>query len=187
MSSPQPTVPLPQPLQRPPYSRSLFFAGAAYALEAMICAGGLMAVYQWLRAEGQIWALVSALVVLQPGVQQSFEASAYRIFANLIGASAGFLCGWLLGVDVWHVVVGILITVAICLAFRLEQSLRTACVSVVIVMTTSDGHVATTGIKRCIGVVIGSLLAVSVQLTVEAVARRMRAYLDHDRPTGPSE
>lgn len=165
----------------------MFYAGAAYALEAALCAGGLMLAYKLAGADGQIWAVVSAIVVLQPGVQQSFEASAFRILANLIGASVGFLCGWLLGASVGYVVVGMLLTVALCLAFRLEQSLRTACVSLVIVMTTSDGHLATIGIKRCIAVAIGSVLAVTVQLTVEAIARRLWAFLvPHDRPAGPA-
>ena len=67
-----------------------------------------------------------------------------------------------------------LTVIVCCLALRLEQSLRSACVSVIIVMTTGEGHVVANGIQRAVGVAIGATLAVSVQLLLETLLRRLR-------------
>ena len=164
-----------RPIQLPPHSWAMWAAGAAYAVEAAICSALLWTGYARLGFDGARWAVVSSIVVLQPGVTQSFQASVFRILANLIGAAVGFVMAWLLGTDPGHVILAMLTVVFCCLALRLEQSLRSACVSVIIVMTTADGHVVASGIQRAVGVSIGATLAVSVQLLLETLLKALRS------------
>jgi uncharacterized membrane protein YgaE (UPF0421/DUF939 family) len=163
-----------KPLELPPHSWAMWAAGAAYAVEAAICASLLWTGYAWLGFDGGRWAVVSAIVVLQPGVTQSFHSSVFRILANLIGVTVGLAAVWLLGSQPWQVILAMLTVIVCCLALRLEQSLRSACVSVIIVMTTGEGHVLANGIQRAVGVAIGATLAVSVQLLLETLLRRLR-------------
>ena len=166
-----------KPLELPPHSWAMWAAGAAYAVEAAICASLLWTGYAWSGFDGGRWAVVSAIVVLQPGVTQSFHSSVFRILANLIGVSVGLAAVWLLGTAAWQVILAMLVVIVCCLSLRLEQSLRSACVSVIIVMTTGEGHVVANGIQRAVGVAIGATLAVSVQLLVESVWRGLRGPL----------
>jgi uncharacterized membrane protein YgaE (UPF0421/DUF939 family) len=161
-------------LKLPPYSRAMWAAGVAYAVQVVICACILWAAYDWMGAAGANWAVVSSVVVLQPGVTQSLQASVFRIVANLVGALVGLSFGMTVGSGAWQVIAAMVVAVFCCLALRLEQSLRTACVSVIIVMTASLGTIATTGMQRVIAVFVGSTLAVAVQLLFEAVMRRLR-------------
>ncbi len=124
------------------------------------------------RRGGWIWAGVSAVVVLQPGVEQSLQASVFRIAANVIGASVGFACGSLLGTGLLPMLLGMWIVVLCCLALRLEQSLRTACVSVIIVVSNSLGNVSTGSVQRVSAVMIGSTLAVAVQYLLQQALHR---------------
>ncbi len=110
----------------------------------------------------------------------------FRILANLIGVAVGFGTAWLLGTDPWHVIFAMLMVVLCCLGLRLEQSLRSACVSVIIVMTTGDGHVVANGVQRAVGVSIGATLAVTVQLLLEAVLRRLRGRAPASPPVVPA-
>ena len=162
-----------KPLELPPYSRAMWWAGVAYAIEAAICAGLLWTAYERFDLPGGRWAVVSAIVVLQPGVTQSFHSSIFRILANLIGVTVGLAAVWLLGTAPWQVILAMLTVIFCCLALRLEQSLRSACVSVIIVMTTGEGQVVANGIQRAIGVAVGAVLAVTVQLAFESIVRRV--------------
>ncbi len=174
MAEPQSRFALSNHFKLPPYSRAMWVAGIVYAVQVVLCSGLLWGVYAQVGAPGANWAVVSSVVVLQPGVTQSIQASIFRIVANLLGALVGLAFGSTLGTGAWQVIVAMVVVVFCCLALRLEQSLRTACVSVIIVMTASLGSIATTGMQRVIAVVVGSTLAVVVQLLFEAAFRRLR-------------
>jgi uncharacterized membrane protein YgaE (UPF0421/DUF939 family) len=174
MSDPQSRFALFDNVKLPPYSRAMWIAGIAYAAQVALCSGLLWGAYAQVGASAANWAVVSSVVVLQPGWTQSFQASVFRIAANLLGSLVGLAFGSLLGTGAWQVIAAMMVVVFCCLALRLEQSLRTACVSVIIVMTNSLGSIATTGVQRVIAVFIGSTLAVIVQLLFEAAFRRLR-------------
>jgi len=174
MAEPQNRFSLFRHIKLPPYSRALWVAGISYALQVVFCSSVLWGAYAQFDASGANWAVVSSVVVLQPGLTQSVQASVFRIAANLLGALVGLGFGWTLGTGAWQTIAAMAVVVICCLALRLEQSLRTACVSVIIVMTASLGNLATTGVQRVIAVFIGSTLAVVVQLAFEAGLRRLR-------------
>jgi len=83
----------------------------------------------------------------------------------------GFAIGEFFGTGPIPLPTAITATVIIAELLRLDLGLRTACVATVIVMTTSEGHVATSSIERHCGVLIGCLVAVMVQMLAEALRR----------------
>jgi uncharacterized membrane protein YgaE (UPF0421/DUF939 family) len=166
---------LPEEILSPPRTAGEMWAiGGAYALEVTLCVVLLRLGYQRFEASSVIWAIVTAVVVLQPGVQQSLVASAQRIVANLIGACVGFATQLLpASLDGWRNLPGLVVVVFLCQVLRLEQSLRTACVSLLIV-TASAESVGSTALQRCGSVVVGSFTALAVQGLVELVVGQLR-------------
>jgi Flp pilus assembly protein TadB len=69
--------------------RQSALAAAFYAFEAVVCAAIVTGLYTYLQPGSAMWAVVSAVLVLQPGWEQSYGASATRFASNLIGALPG--------------------------------------------------------------------------------------------------
>ena len=74
------------------FSQALIFAA-----QAVTCTLAALAIYYWAGAAGGMWAAVSAVLVLQPGVHQSLAASFVRVLANLIGVGTGVIVSMLFG------------------------------------------------------------------------------------------
>jgi hypothetical protein len=144
--------------------RESIILGAIYAAQAVICAALLSFGYERAQAPGLGWAIISAILVLQPGIQASVATSIARICANVVGAAVAVGVERWAGLGTWQLLVAILIVVFICEALRLDMGLRAACVSVVIVMTFRETRVVLTSVDRSISVIIGSALAVIVQV-----------------------
>lgn len=145
------------------------FSGQVLACSILLHSG-----YYLMNARGVYWAIVSAILVLQPGLQQSANASAARIAANIIGAGTGLAVGILLGTDAWHVAMALVIVIFICEPLRLDFGLRTACVSTIIVMAAHGSEsVLTMGIERCLSVIVGCVLAMVVQIAAERIRRKL--------------
>jgi uncharacterized membrane protein YccC len=158
-------------------ARAAALVGGAYAVEVVICITALRWGYAIVGSGGALWAIVSAVVVLQPGVRQSLLVASQRILANLIGACVGFVWTGLLGAGSWQTPLGIVAVVAICQALRLEQSLRAACVALLIVTTTGDGNLASTSLSRFLAVLVGSAVALGVQSLIDTLAQGWLARL----------
>src|SRR6202035_3012665 len=73
-------------LGQPRTPRQAVAAAALFAAQAVACTVLLLWGYQLVRAPGAMWAIISALLVLQPGLVQSLSASIIRILANSVGA-----------------------------------------------------------------------------------------------------
>jgi uncharacterized membrane protein YgaE (UPF0421/DUF939 family) len=142
-----------------------------YAVQVLISASLLLAGYHVTHAGGVLWALVSSILVLQPGIEQSIAASAVRIAANTVGGLIGFVVGATLGTGIPQMLLALVATVFASEFCRLDLGLRTACVATVIVMTTNDGRVVTSSTERFSAVLIGCVLAVIVQLVAEQARR----------------
>jgi uncharacterized membrane protein YgaE (UPF0421/DUF939 family) len=111
--------------------------------------------------------------VVQPVIEQALAASAVRIAANTVGGVAGIIAGRCFGEGVWQVLVALVIVVFICERLRLDLGLRTACVSVAIIMMRSDGQFVSTGGQRLAGVVIGCVVGLLIQMLAEAVRKKL--------------
>jgi uncharacterized membrane protein YgaE (UPF0421/DUF939 family) len=155
-------------------TRQTLAVATIFAVQAVICALVLTFAYARAHAAGAYWAIVSAVLVLQPGIEQSISASAIRIAANLIGAATGLAVGWAFGTGVWQVPLAMVIVCYICEFLRLDLGLRTACVSVVIVMLANEGRVTTTSLERVVAVLVGCVFAVVLQILFDRVGCWLR-------------
>jgi uncharacterized membrane protein YgaE (UPF0421/DUF939 family) len=143
-----------------------------FAFEAVLASAILYSLYNLFGNNGYWWAIVSAILVLQPGVEQSLTTALVRIAANTIGACAGLAVGHFFGVDFPAVLAAIIVVVFLCEIFRLDLGLRSACVSVIIVMT-HEGRLAVSSGQRFVAVVSGCILALLLQLIVEYTLSRL--------------
>jgi uncharacterized membrane protein YgaE (UPF0421/DUF939 family) len=150
-------------LPRPTLRESLLLA-AIYAAQAVLCATVLTVAYAWESAPDVGWAIISSILVLQPGITESLAASVVRILANIVGAAVALIVVGLLGIGLWQVLLAIVVIVFLCELLRLDMGLRAACVSAIIIMTFHESNVFMVGVARSISVIIGSALAVVVQI-----------------------
>jgi hypothetical protein len=162
-------------IQSPRERKGQDFAVAfLFAAQVIACAILLHIGYYLAGAESVYWAIISSILVLQPGLSQSINASATRIAANLIGALSGLLIGYFLGTESWHVIMAMVLVIFICDPLRLDFGLRTACVSAIIVMTSHGReNVLANGIERFLAVVIGCVLALGVQFVADSVRQKL--------------
>jgi uncharacterized membrane protein YgaE (UPF0421/DUF939 family) len=143
--------------------RESMILATIYAAQAVICTALLSFGYDRAGAPGLGWAVISAIIVLQPGLQASLATSVSRICANVVGAIVAVVVERWAGGGTWQLLVAITAIVFICEALRLDMGLRAACVSAVIVMTFHENRFVMTSVERSVAVMIGSALAVIVQ------------------------
>jgi uncharacterized membrane protein YgaE (UPF0421/DUF939 family) len=150
--------------------RGSLLAAAVYALESLVCMAIVVYCYQRFDLGSAMWAVVSAVLVLQPGLEQSYGASATRFVSNLIGALTGAAVDHLHGHSAADVAVALVLVVAFCEVLRLDQGLRSACASVLIVMMGGT-VVAHATERRVLAVIIGCSTALVVQIVAEKAQR----------------
>jgi uncharacterized membrane protein YgaE (UPF0421/DUF939 family) len=171
-----------------PLMRSVV-VGASFSAQALGAGLILWAGYSLTGAGGLNWAIISAIVVLQPELQQSLAASLSRVAANLVGALAGLAVAATAGVSVPSVLGAVVVTAVACGVLRLDVALRTACVAAIIVMTTQahPGHVVLSGAERFLSTTVGCAVAVVIQLTTHGVLRAVRAQEGGQKSMGSQE
>jgi len=154
--------------------RGTLLGAALYALQSVMCMGIILYIYGQFELGSAMWAGVSAVLVLQPGLEQSYGASATRFVSNLTGALTGAIVDKLHGHGAADVVVALILVVAFCEALRLDQGLRSACASVLIVMMggTAVSHAME---RRVLAVVIGCSTALLVRMLTERIQRLLPA------------
>ena len=173
-------------LSRPTVRETLAVA-ALYTAQVTACILLLTWAYHATRFEGVTWAVISAVLALQPGLHQSVVTSVVRILANTVGAAVGLAVGELLGTGEWQLVLAIAVVVPTCELLRLNLALRTACVAAIIVLTVGGGlgghaHVVSTGAERFAATVAGCGMALLVQLTTDLLRKAVPGR-SHDPPT----
>lgn len=157
-----------------PSNRESLQTAALYAGQVVLAVSLLMEGYRLWTSLSPLWAVVSAILVVQPAMEQSIATSAVRIVANTVGGFAGILIVYFLGNGIWQFLLALVVVVLVCDLFKLDLALRTACVSVTVIMLKSeDGRVAMTSWERMLSVIIGCVVAVCVQLLAEAVRRKL--------------
>ncbi len=147
-----------------PTVRETFALAVVYIVQALFCTLLLFLIYRRANLVGEGWAVISAIIVLQPGLEASLAASIARICSNVIGAAVALTVGRFLGLEIWSVLVALVITATICELALLDMGLRAACVSVIIVMMLHEGPLVSSGIERASAVIVGSVVAVLVQI-----------------------
>jgi uncharacterized membrane protein YgaE (UPF0421/DUF939 family) len=159
-----------------PSLRETLQVSALYSVQAAVCVLALEWGYSLTHLEGRIWSVVSAILALQPGFQQSVVTSVLRIFANTVGAGVALFVGWMpgLGPPELRLILAIVIVVFICELGRLDQALRTACVAVIIVLTIGDAthYLFGSGVERFYATIIGCGVAMVVQLITDMIRHK---------------
>lgn len=169
-----------------PVNRASVTGAALYAFEAAVCMLVVVLIYQRFQLGSAMWAVVSAVLVLQPGLEESYGASATRFASNLIGAATGAVVDRLHGHGTADVIVALALVVAFCEVLRLDQGLRSACASVIIVMMSVGSEVvAQTTERRVLSVVIGCSTALLVRFAAEPVQRLLRVGSGGRPPGSP--
>jgi len=164
---------------RPTVRETAIFA-ALYIAQAVVCILALKGLYAAIGWLGVLWAMISAVLALQPGIAQSLATSVVRILANTVGAVVGYLVGRSLGNGLWQLLTALAVVVVVCEAARLDLALRTACVAVIIVLTTNDGRVGTSSFERFSAVLIGCGMAMLVQILTDLLRH---AFFSESLPT----
>jgi uncharacterized membrane protein YccC len=150
-----------------PHNRESFKLATLYAAQVVVASILLLVGYHYINERQSIWALVSAMAVTEPALQQSIVASATRIAASLVGGIAGMLAAHFLGYGAWQFLLTIVVVVFICERLRLDSAVRNACITVVIVMMFQEGKVFAWGAGRVMAVIVGCVLALMVQLAFD--------------------
>lgn len=143
-----------------------------YALETISTTVILMWGFRAIGWPGTVWAIITAILVLHPGLDRSLRASRVRIVATLLGASIGIASGLLLGGSTLALLVGILATILTCYQWRLGRHLRQACLTVPIVQMSQQGTVVHIGYERVIAVLAGCVVPLLVQYAWQVVFGR---------------
>ncbi len=158
-----------------PTLRETMLVAALYATQAILCVIIIEYIYAREHWLGVLWAVIAAILALQPGLSQSVVTSVIRIAANTVGAGVALLVSRL---HIHHteleLIISLVIIVFSCELLRLNLALRTACVAAVIVLTSNDGQVRTSAVERFSATIAGCLMALVVQVCTDAVLKKLR-------------
>jgi len=125
---------------------------------------GLLA--RWLHLS-TLWAIISAILVLQPDPVATRRNTLVRFAATAIGAAAsvGSVALGLQGN--WAFLLALVVTCTLCAALGLEEGLRPGCVTTAVLLIRPDGPVAQAeelrfAIARILAVICGAVVSLGV-------------------------
>jgi uncharacterized membrane protein YgaE (UPF0421/DUF939 family) len=142
-----------------------------FAAQAVVCTAAAVTIYSWADAPGGLWAAVSAVLVLQPGVKQSMAASVVRVIANLLGAGTGVVVTLAFPHGLAAVCLALAVLILLCELLRLDAGLRSACASLLIVTLSPDPELLHRGVERAVAVCVGCGIALVLQLALHWLRR----------------
>jgi uncharacterized membrane protein YccC len=111
----------------------------------------------------EYWALVTAVVVTQPGLQETLSASRDRVLGTLIGALAGLA---VIAAGQWGASTFALFWVAmvpLSVLTAIKPSLRMCCVTlIIVVLVSAAGSPFARPFERIIEILVGTLASIVV-------------------------
>ena len=125
---------------------------------------GLLA--RWLQLSA-LWAIISAILVLQPDPVATRRNSLVRFAATAIGAMAS-VGAVALGLEgTWAFLLALVVTCTLCAAFGLEEGLRPGCVCTAVLLIRPEGPLARAdeihfAVDRILAVICGAVVALGV-------------------------
>jgi uncharacterized membrane protein YgaE (UPF0421/DUF939 family) len=155
-----------------PTLRQTMVVAGLFTAQAVICVVILKWLYNREDWHGILWAMISAVLALQPGLSQSVVTSVIRIAANTVGASVALGVSQFPIRQEFQLILSLVIVVFACELLRLDLALRMACVAAMIVLTNGEGHIVTSGTERFTATVIGCLMALLVQLITDVIRKK---------------
>jgi uncharacterized membrane protein YgaE (UPF0421/DUF939 family) len=140
---------------QPRHSEAIIFSTKAAVASAVaaLC-------YKFFDLPGAPWvAAVSAVLVTQPDLHSSFQASFMRVVANLAGAFGGALLLAATGQPIVAMAIGVMVTGLACYLLKQDDALRPAFVAVIIVTLIGESSKWQNSRDRVIAVIIGCACA----------------------------
>ena len=142
----------------PRHFEAIIFSAKA-AIAAVIGALG----YKLFDLPGAPWvAAVSAVLVTQPSLHSSLQASLMRVAANLVGAFGGAALSIVIGQPLVAMAIGVMLTGLVCYLLKQDDALRPAFVAVIIVTLTGETTGWLSPLNRVAAVVIGCVCALII-------------------------
>jgi uncharacterized membrane protein YgaE (UPF0421/DUF939 family) len=132
-----------------------------YLARVLVAAPVTLLVARLIHFHAVTWAVVSAVLVLQPDPHGAQKAALLRIAGNAVGAAAGFTC-----LSLWNsqltVVPALATTLIVCAVLRLSAGQRSACAATAIVVLAHGTTFWITPLERIEAVMLGSAIAVAI-------------------------
>jgi uncharacterized membrane protein YgaE (UPF0421/DUF939 family) len=151
---------------QPRHIEAIIFSTKA-AMAAVIATLG----YKFMGLPGNPWvAAVSAVLVTQPNLHSSLQASFMRVVANLAGAFGGAALLIIIQQPVVAMAVGVMLTGLICYLLKQDDVLRPAFVAVIIVTLIGENSKWHSSLDRVTGVIVGCVCALAVGFLFDKTA-----------------
>jgi uncharacterized membrane protein YccC len=132
---------------------------------------GIAALVTYLSAVGlslpsPIWAVVSAVIVMQANLGSSYNAAWQRLVGTAIGALVGAVIASFGAPLAFTLGLGMTAVILICSLLKLSESLRIATVTFTIVLLADSSNHWLLGLERFVDVIFGILVALLVTITL---------------------
>jgi len=139
-----------------------------YTCKAAVAAVVAYLLCRALSVPGEVWAAVSALIVIQPTLHPSLRASIIRVAANCIAAVVGGTLNALVGMPLMDLFVGIMAVGMICHHTKLDDGLRAGYAGLAIVTLTMDATAPwASSWQRVVAVLLGCCCTLMVNVVFE--------------------
>jgi uncharacterized membrane protein YgaE (UPF0421/DUF939 family) len=133
--------------------RSLTFIGPSVVI--LVC-------HRALELADESWAITSVALVMQTQTRASLRVAAIRVFINVIIATVALLALHLGGTTIPSFAVALLVVGLFCYLTKLDDSVRSAYICVVIIIDADRLAVLSPPIERVADITVGSTLGVVV-------------------------
>ncbi len=169
---------------QPRHFEAIIFSAKAAVASVVAVVG-----YEWIKMPGAPWvAAVSAVLVTQPNLYASLNASLLRVAANLAGAFGGAALLALTGQPQLAMAIGVMLTGLVCYMLRQDDALRPAFVAVIIVTLIGEHSKWHSSLDRVLAVIIGCGCALFVGFLFDKIASLVSLSIkDKTDPTGDQE
>jgi uncharacterized membrane protein YgaE (UPF0421/DUF939 family) len=165
------------------------FEAVIFSTKAAVATVTAVLCYQLVQLPGTPWvAAVSAVLVTQPDLHSSWQASLMRVVANLAGAFGGAVLLSLIGQPVIAMAIGVMLTGLLCYILKQDDALRPAFVAVIIVTLIGENSKWHSSLDRVLGVIVGCVCALAVGFLFDKISNLARLQpKDDSKKTGQQE
>jgi len=125
---------------------------------------GILAAWAHLSS---LWAVISAILILQPDPVETRRNSLLRFAATLIGGAASVGIVALGAQGIWAFILAMVVTCTVCAALGLEEGLRPACVTTAVLLIRPQSELVESAelrfaFQRILAVLAGGAVALAV-------------------------
>jgi uncharacterized membrane protein YgaE (UPF0421/DUF939 family) len=169
--------------------QSRHFEAIIFSAKAAVAAVIAALCYKFFQLPGAPWvAAVSAVLVTQPDLHSSFQASFMRVLANLAGAFGGAMLLAATGQPITAMAIGVMLTGLLCYLLKQDDALRPAFVAVIIVTLIGENSKWQNSRDRVVAVIVGCVCALVVGFLFDKISNfgRLRAR-DRSKKSGQQE